>query len=147
MTIRQLTHHDLAALLQLYKHLHTDENILSPATIDAIWAATCHNKNIFYFGYFVEEQLISSCQLVLVANFTRGGKPYALIENVVTHQLYRQQGLGKKLLQYVLQQAWQQNCYKVMLITGRQEENVHQFYKKLRFKSEGKTAYVAKPGE
>ena len=145
--IRQLTDIDLNALLKLYEHLHSEENNLSPETINNIWAQSGQNKNIFYFGYFVGDQLVSSCQLVLIANFTRQGKPYCLIENVVTHEDYRRMGFGKKLLKFTLNYAWQQDCYKAMLMTGRQDEYVHQFYKDLGFKHDEKTAYIAKPNQ
>jgi GNAT superfamily N-acetyltransferase len=45
-----------------------------------------------------EDAIIASCTLVVIPNLARGGQPYGLIENVVTHAAYRGRGFGKRLL-------------------------------------------------
>jgi len=45
--------------------------------------------------------------------------------------------------QAVLSFAWQQRCYKVMLLTGRPE--VVGFYQQVGFQTEGKIGLIAKP--
>jgi GNAT superfamily N-acetyltransferase len=40
-----------------------------------------------------------------VPNLTRGGSPYALIENVVTHHDFRKRGFGKQILNFALAAA------------------------------------------
>ena len=93
----------------------------------------------------VEGQLATSCTLVIIPNLTRGARPYGLIENVVTHAEYRQRGIGTRLLRHALQIAWEQNCYKVMLLTGRQDEATLRFYEKAGFQRGLKTGVIAKP--
>jgi hypothetical protein len=44
-----------------------------------------------------------------------------------------------------LDEAWSLGCYKVMLMTGR--EDAHAFYEKAGFKAGVKTAFVARPEE
>jgi GNAT superfamily N-acetyltransferase len=68
-----------------------------------------------------------------------------LIENVVTHPDHRRQGFGGQVLQYALQIAWDQNCYKVMLLTGRKEESTMVFYEKAGFVRGVKTGFIAYP--
>ena len=47
----------------------------------------------------------ATCILVVVPNLTRGGRPYALIENVVTHSSLRGQGYERAVLEAALAEA------------------------------------------
>lgn len=144
--IRPLVAGDLQALLALYQHLHaSDDSLPSPARVEAIWADLVADPRNVYVGGFVDGQLVASCVLTTIPNLTRGCRPYGLIENVVTHSAFRQCGFGKAVLQHALQQAWAQGCYKAMLMTGRKDEAVMQFYEGAGFDRHDKQAFVARP--
>jgi GNAT superfamily N-acetyltransferase len=146
LNIRELQSHDLQALLALYAHLHKqDEPPPSPEIAEAVWAEALRNPRIKYFGGFASSALISSCTLTVIPNLTRACRPYGVIENVVTHVAHRGQGWGKAILAHALGDAWRQDCYKVMLLTGRKEEATLRFYEKVGFDRHGKQAFVAKP--
>ena len=86
--------------------------------------------------------LLGSCYLNIIPNITRGGRPYAVIENVITDSQHRNRGVGKALIKTAMDKAWSHNCYKVMLMSGRAEESVHAFYKKCGFNADEKQAYI-----
>ena len=86
--------------------------------------------------------LMGSCYLNVIPNMTRGGRPYAVIENVITDSTHRKRGVGKALINRAIEMSWQQNCYKVMLMSGRKQEAVHAFYKQCGFDADEKQAYV-----
>ena len=86
--------------------------------------------------------LMGSCYLNVIPNITRGGRPYAVIENVITDSTHRKRGIGKALIDRAIEMAWQHNCYKVMLMSGRKQEAVDAFYKQCGFDSDEKQAYV-----
>ena len=92
----------------------------------------------------LDAQLLASCSINLVANLTRGCRPFALIENVVTHSEHRGCGYGQALLAYAKAFAWDQGCYKVMLMTGRKDEATFQFYESAGFDRHAKQAFTAK---
>jgi GNAT superfamily N-acetyltransferase len=68
-----------------------------------------------------------------------------VIENVVTHAAHRRKGIGTQVLRAALQTAWDQDCYKVMLLTGRKDEATYRFYEQAGFRREVKTGFVATP--
>jgi len=144
--LRELQTNDLQSLLSLYTHLHgRDEPPPSAATAEAIWSEALANPRIKYFGGFASGLLVSSCTLTVIPNLTRACRPYGVIENVVTHAAHRGRGWGKAILEHALAAAWRQDCYKVMLLTGRREEATLRFYEKAGFDRHGKQAFVAEP--
>ena len=52
----------------------------------------------------------ATCTLVIVPNLTRGGHPYALVENVVTRCELRSRGYGRAVLDADLSQNWAAGC-------------------------------------
>lgn len=146
MIIRKLQEGDLDQLLILYEHLHsTDVALPDISTIKSVWCEILLNPSYHYFGVFIEELLVSSCTLAVIANLTRGCAPYGLIENVVTHSAHRNKGFGKAVLAYALNTAWSRKCYKVMLLTGRKDQATLQFYESAGFNGHEKQAFIAKP--
>jgi GNAT superfamily N-acetyltransferase len=144
--IREIQSHELPLLLGLYAHLHEgDDSPASAAVAEAVWAEALANPRIKYFGGFASGSLVSSCTLTVIPNLTRACRPYGVIENVVTHAVYRRRGWGKAILAHALGDAWRQSCYKVMLLTGRKDEETLRFYEQAGFDRHDKQAFVAKP--
>ena len=145
MNIRELEAHDLEQLLLLYAHLHeVDEPLPDQAAIANLWQTIQSDANLLYFGGFVGAQMAASCNLALVPNLTRGCRPYGVIENVVTHADFRRRGYGQAILRHALASAWDNDCYKVMLMTGRLNEQTFRFYESVGFDRHSKQAFIAK---
>jgi GNAT superfamily N-acetyltransferase len=137
---------ELSALLDLYQHLHkTDLPLPDENTIQKVWDEIINDPKITLYVADLENKLVSSCILSIIPNLTRGASPYGVIENVVVHEDYRQRGIGKKLLKHALQTAWDNNCYKVMLLTGSKQEKVFRFYERAGFVRGVKTGFIAYP--
>lgn len=126
--VRVATAEDIPALLDLYTHLIADDPL--PATADAagVLEQLMAIKGSAIVVAELDGVLTSSCTLLVIPNLTRGLRPYALIENVVTHTDYRQRGLGRQVLDAACQAAWDAGCYKVMLLTGSDRPETHKFY-------------------
>ena len=128
LTIRPAQAEDLPDLLALYRHLvpedpPTDLNTATTA-LDrlALWPGSA------VFLAFAHQTLAASCTLIVAPNLTRQGQGFGLIENVVTHPDFRNQGIGKRLLAAAEQAAWDAGCYKVMLMTGSSRPETLHFY-------------------
>jgi GNAT superfamily N-acetyltransferase len=143
--IRKIRKDELSALLELYRHLHTDDVVIAVNDdLEKLWQRILSDPQLHYFVAEVDGEIVSSCTLATIPNLTRGAKPYGLIENVVTHPEFRKRGLGTRVLQSALKLAWEQGCYKVMLLTGRKDEATLRFYQQAGFEGGIKTGFVAK---
>lgn len=96
--------------------------------------------------YEFEGEVVSTCYLNVVPNLTRELRPYAVIENVVTHPDHRKSGYGTALLEAAMSRAKKKGCYKVMLMTGSKRESTHRFYEKAGLLPGLKTAFLARLG-
>ena len=76
---------------------------------------------------------VSSVQMAIVEGLTHNVRPFAVIENVVTHGDYRNRGLASALLERATELAREKNCYKLFLETGSNKESTLNFYKKNGF--------------
>jgi len=140
LKIREAGSGDLDRLLKLYIHL-TPNNVPFPSAVaeDIFFRFSRYEGSAILLGE-IDDELVSSCTLVVVPNLTRGGTPYALVENVVTHIDHRCQGYGKSVLDAATNHAWDKNCYKVMLMTGSKESATLGFYERAGFK-QSKTGF------
>jgi GNAT superfamily N-acetyltransferase len=119
---------DLPLLLDLYQHLtEGDDRPHLNAAAEILERLQAWEGSAIFVGY-VGEALVASCTLVVIPNLTRGGRPYGLIENVVTRRDARRQGFGKRLLSHASEAAWEAGCYKLMLMTGSKVPETLNFY-------------------
>lgn len=72
---------------------------------------------------------VSSVQMAIIENLTHNVRPFAVIENVVTHIDYRNKGYASALLERASEIAKERGCYKVFLETGSNRESTLNFYK------------------
>lgn len=139
--IRAAADHDLPQVLSLYRHLHPQDPELDEAAAQCVWSTLLASGFMTVIVAQSAELLVSSCTLAIVPNLSRGGRSYAVIENVVTHADYRQLGLGRRVLAHALNLAWQADCYKVLLATGSKRESTLRFYEGAGFHRGGKTYF------
>jgi GNAT superfamily N-acetyltransferase len=144
--IRRVRFDELPSLLSLYRYLHpTDPELAITDDVERLWQRIASDPQLHYIVAEVNHQVVSTCTLTVIPNLTRNARPYGLVENVVTHPDSRRRGIGTKVLQESLALAWQQGCYKVMLLTGRNDEGTLRFYQQAGFEAGVKTGFVATP--
>lgn len=127
----------------MYKHLNPDDpDMKGTDYINELWEKVFNDPSRYYLGIEDDGIIVSSCTLILIANLTRSGRPFGFIENVVTHKKYRKRGYGTAILHKAVEIAKENNCYKVMLLTGRKEESVLRFYEQVGFEKGVKTGFI-----
>ena len=142
MIIREIREDELHALLALYLHLHETDLPAQDAQLAAAWSAIMNDPNYHIIVAEEDGRLVSSVVCVILPNLTRHVRPYALIENVVTHRDYRRRGFAAACLRYAVELAKKENCYKIMLLTGAKDAGTLAFYRNAGFNSTDKTAFV-----
>jgi GNAT superfamily N-acetyltransferase len=143
LTIRTANQNDLPSLLELYRQLHPNDETMSPAVASNILAQFSHYSGSAIFLGLRDDAVVTTCTLIVIPNLTRGGAPYALIENVVTDAQHRKQGYGKVILKTAISTAWRHDCYKVMLLTGSRDPATLRFYEEVGFE-QSKTGFQAR---
>ena len=140
--IRMVNKNDLPTLQDLYLNLH--ETDIAPITgeVMKIWDSILKNPDYYILiGEYIGH-VVSSVTMVIIKNLTRGARPYALIENVVTAMEYRNKGYAGLLMREAVKIAKENNCYKIMLLSGSKDESTVRFYKKAGFSDTEKTGYI-----
>lgn len=142
MHIRQARQNDLSPLLSLYTHLNYNPLPQINAQIQALWENIMSDNNHHIIVGTLDGKIVSSCVLIIIPNLTHGQRPYALIENVVTHADFRKKGCGSAVLDFARKKAMEHDCYKIMLMTGSKKQDTLAFYKKAGYNCEDKTAFI-----
>ena len=142
MSVREANKDDLDEILQLYLYLYEDRVPEDSEHLRNTWDSIVSDRNHHLIVYEVEGKLVASCVCVIIPNLTRGVRPYAFVENVVTHADYRKKGYATACLDFAKRIAEEKNCYKMMLLTGSKEECTLNFYRNAGYNSSDKTAFI-----
>ncbi|MGN1433820.1 MAG: GNAT family N-acetyltransferase [Ruminococcus sp.] len=140
--VREIKANELNELLELYTHLHDLGVPENTEHLQKTWNTICNDENHHIIVCEVDGKIVSSCVCVIIPNLTRNIRPYAFIENVVTHADYRGKGYAKMCLNYAKELAQKASCYKMMLLTGSKNDKTLDFYKKAGYNSNDKTAFI-----
>ena len=140
--VTEINENELHELLELYTHLHEKDIPELTEHLKTTWMTIIQDKNHHIIVNEVGGKIVSSCVCVIIPNLTRNIRPYAFIENVVTHPDYRGKGYATECLNYAKEIAVQTNCYKMMLLTGSKRETTLNFYRNAGYNSADKTAFV-----
>ena len=92
----------------------------------------------------VDGRVVSSVTLIIIKNLTHNLRPYALIENVVSHADFRGRGYASAVMQRASEIAQHHDCYKIMLMTGSKKQSTLNFYENCGFDMAEKTAFLKK---
>lgn len=140
--VREIKKNELHKLLELYLYLHEDSIPEEDDNLKTTWETIIKDKNHHIIVNEVDGILVSSCVCVIIPNLSRNVRPYAFVENVVTHENYRGKGYATECLNYAKEISIKENCYKMMLLTGSKKESTLKFYENAGYNSADKTAFI-----
>ena len=142
MIIREANKNDLNEILQLYLYLHEENVPRDTEHLRNTWESIVNDTNHHLIVCEVDGKIVASCVCVIIPNLTRNVRPYAFVENMVTHGEYRKKGYATACLDFAKRIAEENNCYKMMLLTGSKEASTLNFYKNAGYNSFDKTAFI-----
>ena len=140
--IREIMESDYVGLMKLYMQLHNNPFPEKGNSMAELWNRILKDKDHHIIVAQEDGEIVSSCVCVIIPNLTHDQRPYALIENVITHEAYRKKGLATACLNYAREIAEKENCYKMMLLTGSKEESTLKFYEKAGYNRNDKTGFI-----
>lgn len=142
LTIREAERADLRELLELYTQLHDNNLPEMCGELISLWEGILANKDYHILLGLVGGQIVSTCTMMIIPNLTHGQRPYALVENVLTHREFRKRGYATQVLDAARDMARQERCYKIMLLTGSKEESTLKFYESAGYNRTDKTGFI-----
>ncbi len=142
--IREAVKEDLQEILELYLSLHEESIPEDNEHLHNTWDKIIDDPDHHLIVNVVDDRIVSSCVCVIIPNLTRNVRPYAFVENVVTHEAYRCKGYAGECLDYAKKIAIDNNCYKMMLLTGSKKPETWHFYEKAGYNRNDKTAFYQK---
>ena len=140
MTIQFLTHHDLNTAVQdqisaLFKQLNANISQLSSKEVlddtDKTMFACCR-----------EEDLIIGIALMVDYKVISGHK--GIVEDVVVDNKHRGKGIGRKLMEKLLEEGRNRNLDEIILFTGHHRLPAIRLYKRLGFRKKESGMYTLK---
>lgn len=128
--IREARLQDLDELLRL-KHqlspLTEKGGGIDRARLKAILEKMIKDERYVLLVFERNGRLLATGTLLVQLNLSHAGRPYAHIENLVVDEKHREKGIGKRIVERLIEEARQFNCYKVVL--GCKKHNIP-FYQK-----------------
>jgi GNAT superfamily N-acetyltransferase len=143
-TARPAISADLTSLLALFEASDVSDHAEPGEMAKRIWEETIGREGLTIFVSDADHRIVATCMLVTIPNLLRAGRKHGFIENVVTHPSYQRRGHGRAVVGAALTEAWSQNCYHVLLQSGRADPGVHRFYESCGFVPGLRTAYAAR---
>ena len=92
------------------------------------------NNNNFIWIYEYDNKIIATSTLIIQTKFIFNISYVGMIEDVFVEENYRNLGIGKKMILYLIKEAKKYNCYKIICVCLEYNKN---FYIKCNFEHRG----------
>lgn len=128
LIIRKLEKNDFIDYIQLINQLRPIGEDVSYKKYIEIYNNIFTNNVIFVAEY--NKKLVGSITLLIEQKFIHNFSKYGRIEDVVVDLNYRNQNIGKKLVEYVIEFSKKEQFFKITLTC---KQNLAYFYEKNNF--------------
>jgi GNAT superfamily N-acetyltransferase len=143
--VREAKHADLPGLLALYRELRPNDPVLPDLEALASWDRLLTSPDALVIVAGSGGAVESTCMLAIVPSIANGGRPFGIIEHVITARRHRRRGLARAVLEHALHLAWSRSCCKVVLLSGAERTEAHRLYESVGLRGGIERGFVAKP--
>jgi glucosamine-phosphate N-acetyltransferase len=131
VTIRKLEERDLFnGFVDSLDSLRKSSDLSKTKTLE-IFNKITSNPDHAVFVVIIDGKVVGSTTLLIETKFIHQGGKVGHIEDVVIAKEFQTKGLGEQLINYVLDYAKKNDCYKTILDCN---DEVKPFYEKIGFK-------------
>ncbi len=136
--IRRAEKRDLPLIVKLLADdllgAQREDNTMPPNSLYLkAWDNISKNNNSEIFVVEDQGKVVGVAQLDYLQYLTYQGGRRTQIEGVRVHREYRNKGIGKKLFQFLIEKARQNDCHLVQLTTDITRPDALKFYESLGF--------------
>ena len=121
--LREAKAEDLEQLLQLLHQLSkkTEEDEKAErAKLEETLKRMVADGNYFTCVFEEGGKVLGTGLLLVQLNLAHGGRPYGHIENIVVDENHRKEGIGMRVVEWLVERAREKGCYKVILDCSRE---------------------------
>jgi GNAT superfamily N-acetyltransferase len=136
--VRHAKEADIPRLLELYRQLSFDPDKYQKAPVADCRKVFKRMEKVPGYELLVAEEkgeVIGTAVLAILPGFAHGTSSFAVVEYVVVHEMSRSRGVGRQLMEYIVERAKKAGCYKIMLTSDLRRERAHQFYRSIGFEA------------
>ncbi len=133
LVIRETTKEDIPLIFKLINELANYEKLVHSVTADEeLLERNLFGKNKYAFVVIAEYDGVAAGQALYFYNFsTFKGKPGIYLEDLYVRPEFRNKGIGKALLNYLIKLAKEQDCGRVEWVVLDWNESAINFYKSM----------------
>jgi GNAT superfamily N-acetyltransferase len=135
--IRTATDADLPSILALYVQVEDDGRVLSVEEARPIFARMRSYPDYKVYVATLDGSIVGTFALLIMENLAHKGAPSGVLEDVVVQGDWQHRGVGKQMMQFVMDRCRERGCYKLALSSNLKREAAHRFYSGLGFRRHG----------
>jgi GNAT superfamily N-acetyltransferase len=148
VTIRVAEKLDLPGILAVYAQPELDAGELLPLEhAEKIYSIFQQYPSYRLYVAVAGTKIVGTFALLIMDNLAHLGKKSAIIEDVGVLPEFQGHGVGKIMMQFAMEEARKNRCYKLVLSSNAKRERAHQFYDSLGFDRHGYSFRVDLPGQ
>jgi GNAT superfamily N-acetyltransferase len=135
LEVRRAIPEDLPAVLRLLSQMHDAPASADTESLQRTFKEILASPSRALLVAIHDAEVLGTLDLFVMANLTRGGRPWAGIENLVVDVDHRREGTASALVQTAVDIASEVGCYKVQLVSHERRGAAHDLYRRAGFEA------------